>query len=184
MLDAHDLEAGDSVIGLASSGLHANGYTLVRQILKKTGASLTEFLPELKGALGEELLRPARIYVKTVEKLLAKYKVKKIIKAMAHVAGNGLGEDGNVPRMLPEGFSVRLKRDAWEVPAVFGWLQKNGPVDVDEMFNVFNMGIGYVMVVRPTFTKAIMTHLRTLGERPMFLGKVRKSAGEARVEWG
>ena len=140
-----------------------------------------EFLPELKCTLGEELLWPTRIYVKTIQKLLGKYKVKKIVKAMAHVTGGGLA--GNVPRVLPEGYSVRLKREGWMAPPIFGWLQARGPVDLEEMYSVFNMGIGFVLVVRPTFTKAIMTHLRTLGEKPYFLGKVRKGAGEASLEW-
>jgi phosphoribosylformylglycinamidine cyclo-ligase len=181
ILDGSTVEAGDSVIGLASSGIHSNGYALVRQIVARAGAGMGDFLPELKCTLGEELLRPTRIYVRTVQKLLGKYKVKKIVKAMAHVTGGGI--PGNVPRVLPEGYSVRLKRDAWAAPAVFGWLQAHGPVDLEEMFNVFNMGIGFVLIVRPTFTKPIMTHLRTLGEKPYFLGKVRKSAGEPAVEW-
>ncbi|HVT82302.1 MAG TPA: phosphoribosylformylglycinamidine cyclo-ligase [Phycisphaerae bacterium] len=181
MLDRRMIEAGDSVIGLASSGLHSNGYALVRKVVEKTGRGLEEFIPEFKCTLGEELLRPTRIYVKTVQKILARYKVKKVVKAMAHITGSGL--PGNVPRVLPEGFSVRLKRDAWEPHPVFAWVQKNGPVDLDEMFNVFNMGIGFVMIVRPTFTKPIMSALRALGERPAFLGKVRKADGEPRVEW-
>ncbi len=181
LLDASDVEAGDSIIGLASSGLHSNGYALVRRVVDKTGVSLAEILPEFRCTMAEELLRPTRIYVKTVRAILAKYKVKKIVKAMAHITGGGL--PGNLPRVLPEGFSARLKRDAWTIPPIFSWLQKNGPVDAEEMFNVFNMGIGYVLIVRPTFTKPIMTALRTLGEKPCFLGKVRKSGGEARVEW-
>jgi phosphoribosylformylglycinamidine cyclo-ligase len=179
ILDAEDVEAGDSIIGLASSGLHSNGYALVRRVLEKKGAELSEFMPELKCTLEEELLRPTRIYVKTVKALLGKYRVKKIVKAMAHITGGGL--PGNVPRVLPEGYSARIKREAWTALPIFHWLQENGPVDVEEMFNVFNMGIGYVLVVRPTFTKPIMTALRTLGERPSFLGKVRKG-GEG-VEW-
>ena len=104
---------------------------------------------------------------------------------MAHITGGGL--PGNLPRVLPDGFAVRLKRDSWMIPPIFDWLQKHGPVDPEEMFNVFNMGIGYVLIVRPTFTKAIMTHLRTLGEKPYFLGKVKKStaadSAEPRLEW-
>ena len=181
ILDGSDVEAGDSVIGLASNGLHSNGYALVRRVVEKCGVALEDFVPELKCTMGEELLRPTRIYVKPIQKLLAKYKVKRIVKGMAHVTGAGLA--GNVPRMLPEGFVVRLKRESWTIPPIFTWLQSHGPVDLEEMFNVFNMGIGFVVVVRPTFTKPIMTHLRTLGERPSFLGKVRKGAGEATLEW-
>jgi phosphoribosylformylglycinamidine cyclo-ligase len=181
MLDPEDVEAGDSVIGLASSGLHANGYALVRRVVDKVGADLHAFVPELKSTLADELLRPTRIYVKTVQAILGRYKVKKIVKAMAHITGGGLA--GNVPRVLPDGYAVRLKRDAWTPPPIFGWLEAHGPVDREEMYSVFNMGIGFVLIVRPTFTKPIMAALRTLGEKPHFLGKVRKGSGEPRVEW-
>ena len=182
ILEGTDVEVGDSVIGLASSGLHSNGYALVRRIaFDKLKLSTSEFIPEFGCTLGEELLRPTRIYVKTVQALLAKYKVKKVIKAMSHITGGGL--PGNLPRVLPDGLNVRIKRDAWPIPPIFSWLEKNGPVDNAEMFNVFNMGIGYCLVVRPTFTKVIMTHLRTLGEKPYFLGKVKKGAGEPVLEW-
>jgi phosphoribosylformylglycinamidine cyclo-ligase len=181
LLDSEDIEPGDSVIGLASSGLHSNGYALVRRIVEKSGAALTDFLPDFKTTLADELLRPTRIYVKTIRSILARYRVKKIVKAMAHITGGGL--PGNLPRVLPHGLSARLKPDAWPAPPIFSWLQKNGPVDSDEMFNVFNMGIGFVLIVRPTFTKPIMSALRTLGERPYFLGKIRKSPGEPALEW-
>jgi phosphoribosylformylglycinamidine cyclo-ligase len=180
LLDTADVEPGDSVIGLASSGLHSNGYALVRHVITKTGAGLHDFIPELKCTLAEELLRPTRLYVRSIQKLLGRYKVKKIVKAMAHVAGGGLA--GAVPRLLPQGLSARLKLDAWTPPPIFPWLQQNGPVDLDEMLSVFNMGIGFVLVVRPTFTKPITTALRTLGEKPIFLGKIRKAAATA-IEW-
>ena len=185
MLDCDLIEPGDSIIGLASSGLHSNGYALVRRIVEKSGRALSEFVPELNCTLAEELLRPTRIYVKTIQKILARYKVKKIIKAMAHITGGGL--PGNLPRVLPAGFSARLKRDAWTPHPIFNWLQQNGPVDADEMLNVFNMGIGYCLIVRPTFTKPIMSALRALGEKPSFLGKVKKNsagpAAEPMLEW-
>ena len=100
---------------------------------------------------------------------------------MAHITGGGL--PGNLPRVLPDGFAARIKRDAWTPHPIFNWLQKNGPVDLDEMFNVFNMGIGFVLIVRPAFTKPIMSALRALGEKPCFLGKVRKAEGEPALEW-
>ena len=183
MLDAELIETGDSIIGLASSGLHSNGYALVRRVVEKSGAGLADFVPELNCTLGEELLRPTRIYVKTIRTILGKYKVKKIVKAMAHITGGGL--PGNLPRVLPAGYTARIKRDGWTVPPIFTWLQKNGPVDAEEMTNVFNMGIGFCLIVRPTFTKSIMSALRALGERPYFLGKVRKAggSGEPRLEW-
>ena len=181
LLDGATIEPGDSVIGLASSGLHSNGFTLVHHILSKNSAKLSQVMPEFGATLGDELLRPSRIYVRSITKLLARYKVKQTVKAMAHITSGGL--PGNLARILPAGLAVRLKRDAWPVPPIFHYLQKAGPVDDNEMLDVFNMGIGFVLIVRPTFTKAMMTHLRTLGEKPYFLGKVRKAEGAPAVEW-
>jgi phosphoribosylformylglycinamidine cyclo-ligase len=181
ILDGSTCLPGDSVIGIASSGIHSNGYSLVRKIVEKSRHSLADFIPELNTTLGEELLRPTRIYARPILKLLGKYKVKQTVKAMAHITGGGL--PGNLLRVLPDGLSVRLKRDAWPVPPIFPWLQKHGPVDDQEMLSVFNMGIGFVLIVRPSFTKPIMTHLRTLGEKAYFLGKVKKAEGQPRIEW-
>ncbi len=182
ILDGSTVQIGDSVIGLAGSGLHSNGYALVRHIcFDKLGLAADAFVPELNCPLGEELLRPTRIYVKSILGLLRRYKVKRVIKAMSHITGGGL--PGNLPRVLPDGLAIKLKRDSWPVPPIFPFLQKNGPVDSDEMFNVFNMGIGFVLIVRPNFTRAIMVHLRTLGEKPYFLGKVKKAVGSTQIEW-
>ena len=173
---------GDSVIGLASSGIHSNGYALVRHIcFDKLGLTADTFIPEFNCTLGEELLRPTRIYVKSVLGVLNKYKRSHVVKAMSHITGGGL--PGNLPRVLPDGLAVKIKRDAWTVPPIFKYLQKNGPVDLDEMFNVFNMGIGYVIVASPKYTRSIMTHLRALGEQPCFLGKIKKAANGSQLEW-
>ncbi len=182
VLEGQNVEIGDSVIGLASNGLHSNGYALVRRIcFEKAGLAADTFIPELSCPLGEELLRPTRIYVKPILALLAKYQVKKIVKAMSHITGGGL--PGNLPRTLPEGMDIRLKRQAWPIPPIYQFLQKTGPVDEDEMFNVFNMGIGYCLIVRPNFTRPIMQHLKNLGEQPYFLGKVKRGKGEPKVAW-
>ncbi len=182
ILDGSSVAVGDSVIGMASSGIHSNGYALVRHIcFDKLGLSTDVFIPEFNCTLGEELLRPTRIYVKSIMALLHKYKVKHVVKAMSHITGGGL--PGNLPRVLPDGMAVKLKRDAWTVPPIFQFLQKHGPVDQDEMFNVFNMGIGYVIVVSPKSTRSIMTHLRSWGEQPCFLGKIKKAVNGAQLEW-
>lgn len=182
ILDGSAVTLGDSVIGLASSGVHSNGYALVRHIcFDKLGLTADTIIPEFNCTLGEELLRPTRIYVKSVLGVLNKYKRSQVIKAMCHITGGGL--PGNLPRVLPDGLAVKIKRDAWTVPPIFKYLQKHGPVDVEEMFNVFNMGIGYVLVARPKFTRSIMTHLRGLGEQPCFLGKIKKAANGSQVEW-
>ena len=182
MLDGTGVAAGDSIIGLASSGVHSNGYALVRKIcFEKLGLSPGEQIPEFGRTLGEELLEPTRIYVKSVLGLLKQYKVKRIVKAMSHITGSGL--PGNLPRVLPEGMIAKIKRDSWTIPPIFQFLAKHGPVDPEEMLNVFNMGIGYVIVVSPNSTRAVMAHLRSLGEKPFFMGKVKKAPGEARIEW-
>ncbi len=182
VLDGSEVKVGDSVIGLASSGIHSNGYALVRKIcFDKLKLSPGDFIEEFKCTLGEELLKPTRIYVKSVLALLKRYRVKHVIRAMSHITGGGL--PGNLPRVLPDGLGVRLRRDAWTIPPIFTWLAKNGPVDQQEMFNVFNMGIGFCIVVRPDYAKPIMAHLRTLGETPYLLGKVKKADGTNQFEW-
>ncbi len=182
MLDSASVRPGDSIIGLASSGVHSNGYALARKIcFDKLGLSPNDQIPEFGRTLGEELLEPTRIYVKSVLGLLKQYKVKRVVKAMSHITGSGL--PGNLPRVLPDGMIAKIKRDSWPIPPIFQFLAKHGPVEPVEMLNVFNMGIGYVIVVGPAFTRAVMAHLRALGEKPFFLGKVKKAAGESRIEW-
>ena len=111
--------------------------------------------------------------------MLSGYRVKRVIKAMAHITGGGLG--GNLPRVLPAGLTVRVKRDSWPVPPIFTLIAAKGPVDDLEMSGVFNMGIGFVMIVAPTFARSIMNTLRHRGERCWVLGKVRKGGPE--LEW-
>jgi phosphoribosylformylglycinamidine cyclo-ligase len=181
VVDCRRVEVGDTVIALASDGLHSNGFGLVRRVLlDKAGYRLEDRPPELEGrTLGQELLRPTRIYVKSVLKVLSGYRVKRVIKAMAHITGGGLV--GNLPRVLPEGLTVRVKRDSWPVPPIFKLIAAKGPVDDLEMSRVFNMGVGFVMIVAPFYAPAIMNDLRRRGERCWVLGKVRKGGPE--LEW-
>jgi len=172
------VEPGDLAIALASDGLHSNGYALARRVLlDKAGRRLSDRPPELEGlTLAEEMLRPTRIYVRPVLNVLGAYRVKKVVKAMAHITGGGL--PGNLPRVLPDGLTVRIKRDSWPVPPIFQLIAKNGPVDPIEMMRVFNMGIGFVMIVAPSFAGSIMNRLRRSGERCWVLGKVRRGGPE------
>jgi phosphoribosylformylglycinamidine cyclo-ligase len=174
LIDGSNAEPGDLVIALASDGLHSNGYGLARRaLLGEAGYALTDRPPELEGAsVGEELLRPTRIYVKPVLKAIGVYRVKRVVRAMANITGGGL--EGNLPRVLPDGLTVRIKRDSWHVPPIFKLIAAKGPVDSLEMLRVFNMGVGFVMVVAPTFARPIMYRLRRMGERCWVLGKVRK----------
>jgi phosphoribosylformylglycinamidine cyclo-ligase len=179
--DGSTVEPGDIVIGLASDGLHSNGFGLARKVLLERGRyRFTDRPPELEGeTLGEAILRPTRIYVRPVLKVLAGYKVKKVVKAMAHITGGGL--PGNLPRVIPKGLSVRMKRDAWVVPPILKLIAAKGPVDSIEMMRVFNMGIGFVMIVSPYFIGPVMDRLRRMGERVTVLGKIRR--GGPQVQW-
>jgi phosphoribosylformylglycinamidine cyclo-ligase len=174
LVDGRGTEPGDLAIALASDGLHSNGFGLARRVLlEQAGYKLADRPAELEGAsIGEELLRPTRIYVRPVLKALGRYKVKRIVRAMAHITGGGL--PGNLPRVLPEGLTVRIKRNSWRVPPIFKLIAAKGPVDSIEMMRVFNMGIGFVMIVAPSFARSIMNRLRRMGERCWVLGKVRK----------
>jgi phosphoribosylformylglycinamidine cyclo-ligase len=181
IVDGSAVEAGDVAIALGSSGLHSNGYSLARKVLQiKAGFDLSDRPPELEGAsVGEAMLCPTKIYVKPILEILKNYKVKKVVKALAHITGSGL--PGNLPRVLPEGLTVRVKRDSWQPPAIFKLIADKGPVDPLEMASVFNMGVGFVLVVAPAFAAAIMKRLRTMGQKAWILGKVRKGGPE--LEW-
>lgn len=174
IIDGRLIEPGDVVIGLASDGIHSNGYALVRRLVFE-GAKLkvTDRVEELGETVGQALLRPTRIYVRPVLAVLRRYKRKRPVRGMAHVTGGGI--EGNVPRCLPDGLGVEIRKGSWPVPPVFDWLAKLGPVDEDEMYRVFNMGVGFAMIVRPAFVDSIVRQLTRAGERPHVIGKVVRS---------
>ena len=181
MIDGSRCLPGDVAIALASSGLHSNGYGLARRVLLGAdGFRLTDTPAELNGAtIADELLQPTRIYVRAVLSVLGAYRVKRTVKAMAHITGGGL--PGNLPRALPEGLTVRIKRNSWQTPGIFRLIAETGPVDELEMMRVFNMGVGFVMIVAPTFVRSIMQRLRRAGQASWVLGKVRKGGPE--LQW-
>jgi phosphoribosylformylglycinamidine cyclo-ligase len=160
--------AGDAVIGLPSSGVHSNGFSLVRSVVAKSGLGWDAPAPFASGTVAEALMTPTRLYVRQV---LALHKLR-LLKAAAHITGGGL--PGNVPRVLPAGLDVVIDR-AWNVPGVFGWLARSGGVPVDEMLTVFNCGIGMVLVVADA--AAAMAALHNQGETPVVLGHVAASSG-------
>ena len=174
IIDGSNVEVGDVAIALAGDGLHSSGYALARLVLlERAGYSVNDRPGELGGAsIGEEMLRPTRIYVKPVLDMLGRYRVKRVVKAMAHITGGGLV--GGLGRVLPAGLTVRVKRDAWEIPAIFKLIAAKGPVDDLEMWRVFNMGVGLVIVAAAAFARPIMNRLRSQGERCWVLGRVRK----------
>ena len=160
---------GDTIIGLPSSGLHTNGYSLVRKIFGETRAALDTDYPELGRTLGEELLEPHRCYYNQLKPLLP------FIKGMAHITGGGLIE--NVPRILPKGIAARFDSRAWAVPPIFGLIQQRGKVDRGEMYRVFNMGIGMVVICSPEDASRITEAL----PEAKVVGEVAKQSGEART---
>src|SRR5438094_2393895 len=141
------IQPGDVVLGLASSGVHSNGYSLVRKVVfDHAKLKVTDFVPELGQTVGQELLEPTRIYVRAVKNILHHYPVKKrVVRGLANVTGEGL--PGNLPRVLPPGRRVVLRRSAWPLTPVFTWLQRLGDIEQPEMDTVFNLGIGFVMIV-------------------------------------
>ena len=177
LLPRPDVKAGDILLGLPSSGVHSNGYSLVRRIVERSGLTYASPCPFDGGkSLGEALLEPTRLYVKPI---LAALKSTQGIKALAHITGGGFID--NIPRVLPDGIAAHLDLDAINVPPVFGWLAKQGGVVQDEMLRTFNCGIGMIVVVDPAQEKAVSDAFIAAGEKPVRVGELRVQAGDARV---
>ncbi|HUN81579.1 MAG TPA: phosphoribosylformylglycinamidine cyclo-ligase [Phycisphaerae bacterium] len=175
IIDGSQIEPGDEVLGLASSGVHSNGYALARKAVASLPRKAVEVLGE---PLADALLRPTRIYAKPIMALLTKYRRKRVVRAMAHITGGGL--PGNVPRVIPEDCDIQLKRKSWPIPPIFRLIQSAG-VSQQEMFRVFNMGIGFVLVVRRPFAKSIADFLEKRGEKVYHIGVIRRGSG--RLIW-
>jgi phosphoribosylformylglycinamidine cyclo-ligase len=173
ILDGGRVRPGDVVLGLASSGPHANGYSLVRRILARTGAALDRPLGH-GTTLGDALLAPTRIYVHSLRAALNDH--GDAIHALAHITGGGLLE--NVPRVLPPGCRARIDASAWPRPAVFRWLEENGPVAPGEMLRTFNCGIGMVVVAEASAAPAIAATLADAGEQVHRIGAIESSDGD------
>ena len=178
-IDQSRVEAGDIIIGLPSSGVHSNGFTLARAAIE--GLDLHEVFPELdeEKPLGKVLLEPTRIYVEPIVKLLREYTVKKVVSGMSHITGGGIA--GNLCRSIGDDVDATIFLDSWEIPNVFNFLQKHGNIETEEMFRVFNMGIGYALIVRPSFADSITTKLEKLGESPIVLGEITNGTGKVHL---
>ena len=160
-----DMAVGDVLIGIASSGPHSNGYSLIRKVVERSGLSYDDAAPFSNAqSLGEALLTPTRLYSDAALPLIKSGQTK----GLAHITGGGLTE--NTPRMCPEHLKPRIDRSAWDAPAVFDWLQDVGKVETDEMHRTFNMGIGMVFSVAPEDVDAVLSQLREQGETPVILG--------------
>jgi len=177
-IDPSRVKVGDVVIGLPSSGVHSNGYTLVRKLIARAGCKLDQHDDKLGETLGEAVLRPTRIYVRPVLAVMDRYRTKKAITGMAHITGGGLME--NLNRALPANCDAVLKKSSWPIPPIFPFLQELGTTR-QEMFRVFNMGIGYVFIVRPLFAEGVMKVLSKRGEKPLVIGKIERGAQRVRL---
>jgi phosphoribosylformylglycinamidine cyclo-ligase len=169
LITGETIEAGDVLIGLASSGIHSNGYSLVRKVFEN--CPLTDYVDELGCTLGEELLKPTRIYVKPILSALKKFK----LKGLAHITGGGFIE--NIPRMLPAGLGAELEEKCWDIPPVFKLISSLGQIDQQEMYNIFNMGIGMVIAVDQENAAELMEHFRQCGETTYEIGVVTDKEG-------
>jgi phosphoribosylformylglycinamidine cyclo-ligase len=180
VIDGKQITPGDVVLGLASSGCHSNGYSLVRRVAFDIGKhKVDDHVSELGRTVGEALLEPTRIYVKPVRKVLAHYAKKHVVHGIAHITGGGL--QGNLERIIPPGCHARVRRYDWPIPPVFPWLQKLGEIEADEMDRVFNMGIGLTLVVSSYYADSIRSQLQDCGVESFPIGEI--VAGGEGVVW-
>jgi phosphoribosylformylglycinamidine cyclo-ligase len=175
MLDGSKVNLGDKLIGLASSGAHSNGYSLIRKILERNQASLDE--PFDGKTLGETLLAPTRIYVKSLLSLIKQIPVH----ALAHITGGGLTE--NLPRVIPDNLNAQIDLKSWQFPAIFDWLQSNGNVSQADMLITFNCGVGMVVCVAAEDEVATLNLLNELGEKAFTIGEIVAGEGKAEVRY-
>ncbi len=176
MIDGSAIKAGDTLIGVASSGVHSNGFSLVRKVFDMDKESLETYVDELGTTLGEALLAPTRIYVKMM-KSIKNAGVK--VKGCSHITGGGFYE--NIPRMLPDGVKAVIKKDSYEIPPIFKLMQKKGNLDEHMMYNTFNMGLGMVLAVDPADVDKTMEAIKASGETPYVVGSVEVGEKGAEV---
>jgi phosphoribosylformylglycinamidine cyclo-ligase len=179
IIDGRHIVPGDAIVGLASSGLHSNGYSLARRVLfEQAKLTIASRLAELDGSIGEVLLTPTRIYAKQILRLIEQFP----IKGIAHITGGGVTE--NLPRVFPKGVGARINRKAWPVPPIFQIMGQLGRVDREEMYRVFNMGIGLILVVPPDAVSGVLAGATALGDRGWQIGEIVSSTGvEPEVEY-
>lgn len=178
LIKGQAIAPGDTIIGIAASGLHSNGFSLVRKIVfEKAGLAVDDHVEALGQTVSEALLTPTRLYVRPTRTILSHYKKKNVVHGIAHITGGGLLE--NVERILPASCNAVFERDSWTVPPVFPWLQELGNVDDDEMERVFNMGLGLVLVVSSYFADSIRHQLEEYGLQSWTIGNITEGDGTA-----
>ena len=171
LIDGKSIADGDVVIGIASSGVHSNGFSLVRKIVfDVAGLKPEDPFPGSDQTIADVLIEPTTIYTKAIREILSHYKVKNVVHGIAHITGGGLAE--NIERITPAGINIQIDGQSWERPPVFEWLQKLGNVETDEMFRVFNMGVGIAMIVSPYFADSIVRMLSQAGHQCSVIGTV------------
>lgn len=168
MIDGSLITEGDVLLGLPSSGIHSNGYSLVRKLFEPTIEKLSVYVEELESTLGEQLIQPTKIYVKSIKAL----KEKVQLKAISHITGGGFIE--NIPRMLPEGYLAEIKLGSWPILPIFNLMQKLSELDNTGMYNTFNMGIGMVIAISEEDASVAIQALEEIGEKAYIIGKVKK----------
>lgn len=169
LITGKTLKNEDLLIGIASSGIHSNGFSLVRKVFDMSKESLNTYYEELGKTLGEALIEPTKIYVKALRMVK---EANVTIKACSHITGGGFYE--NIPRMLPEGMHAVIQKDSYEVPAIFKLLQKTGNIADEMMYNTYNMGIGMLIAVDPKDAKAAMEAIKASGETPYLVGSIKE----------
>ena len=174
LITGERIQEGDVLVGLASSGVHSNGFSLVRKVFEMTRESLDTYYEELGGTLGEALLTPTKIYVKALRSIR---EAGVVLKGCSHITGGGFYE--NIPRMLPEGIRALVEKDSYEVPAIFRLISSRGDVDEKAMYNTYNMGLGMVLAVAAEDVEKTLEAVRAAGETPYVVG--RCEAGEKGV---
>ncbi|MDP4181793.1 MAG: phosphoribosylformylglycinamidine cyclo-ligase [Bacillota bacterium] len=174
IIDGKNIKEGDKLIGLASSGLHSNGYSLVRKLLNPSKEKMQEHVETLGLKLGDELIKPTKIYVKTILELINLYE----IKGISHITGGGFIE--NIPRMVPEGLRVKINKGTWPVLPIFSLLQKIGNIEERSIYNTFNMGVGMVLAVDSSIAEEVLSHLNKQNEQAYLIGEIIR--GEAGVD--
>ena len=166
LITGADIKAGDTLVGIASSGIHSNGFSLIRKVFEMSEESLKKYYDELGETLGEALLTPTRIYVKAL-KALKNGGVR--VKGCSHITGGGFYE--NIPRMLPDGISAEIRKDSYDIPPIFGLIRKTGGIEEHMMYNTYNMGLGMVLALDPADADKAVEILNAAGEKAFVVGK-------------
>lgn len=180
IIDGSEISVGNRLIGISSSGLHSNGYSLVRKVcFEILKLKIDAFIPELGKTIGEELLTPTKIYAQTVRSIMLDLP----ILGLAHITGGGIVD--NILRIIPDGCNIVLRKQSWEVPPIFSYLQEAGNISDQEMMRTFNNGIGMIAVVPEEAAEEVLERLTAMGDQAFVIGEImeRKEAGGNRIQW-